>query len=125
LFWIILLNALVFGGLISMTETSVELPNRPPYKLSLRYLILTRAAAAIGALIAWPRSGIMIARIRDILTSRNRGVHEPEHYLPSFILPVLTGSASLLLYGFAGSHHWTSTWVFIFIGLSYFWEWDV
>jgi hypothetical protein len=28
LFWIILLNALVFGGLISMTETSVELPNQ-------------------------------------------------------------------------------------------------
>jgi hypothetical protein len=46
-------------------------------------------------------------------------LRDAEHYLPSFILPILTGAAGLALYGVAGERHWHWLWIFISHGLNY------
>jgi len=120
IFWVLLLNSLVLGGLISISTTYVDLLRSEPYYFPIRRIALIRISATAGALLAWPASGVITARIALRLTARNRGVRDVEHYLPSFILPILAGSASLVLYGLAGQHHWHWAWIFIAFGLNYF-----
>jgi hypothetical protein len=120
IFWVLLLNALSFGGVVSISTTYANLLHGAPYFFSFRAIAFIKLSAATGALLAWPASGFVTAQISRRLAMRNRGVCDAEHYLPSFILPVLTGAASLVLYGVAGEQHWHWIWIFISHGLNYF-----
>lgn len=113
--WVALLNAVVFGGMMSIGVTYARTLSAPPYSLPLNIIALVNVAAAAGALLAWPASGLLISRISRRLAVRNAGVRDAEHYLPAFILPVLAGAASVFLYGVTAEKHWH----FFFIYISY------
>ena len=106
IFWVIVLNAFMMGALVSISRSSSNLLQDAPYLLSAKDQCLLRFAATIGSLLAWPASGILIARIGRDLTARNRGYRDAEQYLPSFILPVLIGATSIAIYGIAGQKKW-------------------
>jgi hypothetical protein len=118
--WVLILNSLVFGGIVLVSSTYVSLLSRPPYYFSMNVVTYGSITAAIGALLAWPASGILTARICLRLTAHNRGVQDVEHYLPSFALPITASATGLFLLGAAGQNHWHWMWVFFAHGLNYF-----
>ncbi|EKD20957.1 uncharacterized protein L3040_004576 [Drepanopeziza brunnea f. sp. 'multigermtubi'] len=118
--WVLVLNAFVFGGMVVTCTEYVVLLTSPPYDFTLKQIALAKFSPMMGALLAYPASGVLTSWLTKILARRNRGVHEPEHYLPSFILPVLTSSAGLALFGIAKERQWDFRWVLFFVGLNYF-----
>src|SRR5450756_1424483 len=54
IFWVALLNAIVFGSMMSIGETYAFTLSGPPYFLDVHYTALVNLAGAIGSLIAWP-----------------------------------------------------------------------
>jgi hypothetical protein len=94
-----LLNAVVFGSMLSIGMTYVSVLSSPPYNLSLNTVALVNLAGAFGALLAWPATGILTSKVCQKLAIRNGGFQDAEHYLPAYILPVLAGIASIILYG--------------------------
>lgn len=120
IFWVALLNAAVFASMISIGMTYVTLLSAEPYSFPIQVIALINLSAAVGALLAWPVSGIMIARITRRLAMRNGGVRDAEHYLPAFVLPILSGATSAMLYGVAGQRKWHWIWIYISYALNAF-----
>ncbi|KAL2071007.1 hypothetical protein VTL71DRAFT_14033 [Oculimacula yallundae] len=118
--WVLVLNAFVFGGMVVTCVSYVTLLMAPPYNFTFNQIGLVKFSPFLGALMAFPASGILTDWFTRILASRNRGVHEPEHYLPSFILPVVTSSISLALFGIGAEREWSWGWILFFVGLDYF-----
>lgn len=119
-FWVGLLEAIVFGGMISIGETCAFVLDAPPYSIPLNKVALVNVAGAIGSLLAWPASGMLIAWVSRRLAKRNEGVREAEHYLPAFILPVLASVMSLVLYGLTIDRRWPAIWIYVAYGLNSF-----
>lgn len=101
IFWMSLALALNAAGMLFISTSYPRILGEPPYNLSSESLTLINIASALGGLVSYPLGVLPISSILDRLTRRNRGVREAEHYLVGLILPVLTGAASSLLYGFA------------------------
>lgn len=120
IFWVALLNAIVFGSMLSIGETYNFALTGPPYFLDIRYTALVNAAGAIGSLIAWPVSGKMIAWVSRRLAMSNAGVRDAEHYLPAFILPIIAGTTSVIIYGLAVQHKWHFMFIYVSYGLNTF-----
>jgi hypothetical protein len=118
--WVALLNLLIFGGTIVILTTYASLLVHPPYSFSLLGASLSNLATIIGALLAWPAAGIMTTQLCHRLVMRNGGVRDAEHYLPAFILPILSAPVSLIIYGFAGERGWHWFWIFFSMGLNSF-----
>jgi hypothetical protein len=118
--WVLVLNALIFGGMIVTCASYVQLLSTPPYNFSFQAIGLAKFATGIGAILAFPASGLLTSQVIRILAARNKGVREPEHYLPSFILPVIVSTTSLALYGIASEQHWDWRWILLFVGADYF-----
>ncbi|KAH7327523.1 major facilitator superfamily transporter [Rhexocercosporidium sp. MPI-PUGE-AT-0058] len=119
-FWVTILGALVFGSMISIGGTYAVVLGGPPYTLSIHAIGLVNLAGSVGALLAWPAAGLMIAAITRRLAVKNNGIRDAEYYLPAFILPVLTGAASVILYGLTIRHegHWM--WIYFSYTLNCF-----
>ncbi|PQE28797.1 major facilitator superfamily transporter protein [Rutstroemia sp. NJR-2017a WRK4] len=118
--WVLILNAFIFGGMIITCASYAELLSAPPYNFSFQAIGLAKFATGIGAILAFPASGLLTSQVIRILAARNNGVREPEHYLPSFILPVIVSTTSLALYGIASERHWDWRWILLFVGADYF-----
>ncbi|KUJ09727.1 major facilitator superfamily transporter [Mollisia scopiformis] len=119
-FWVALLSALVLACMLSIGETYAAVLSAPPYSLPIHVTALVNLAGAVGSLIAWPASGILISWISRRLAINNRGVRDAEHYLPAFILPVLGAVASVVLYGLTAEWKWNSIWVYVSYALNSF-----
>lgn len=120
IFWVALLEALVFGGMLTIGTTYALTLEAPPYSLNPQTTALVNLAAAFGCLLAWPASGWLIARITKTLAMHNQGVRESEHYLPAFILPVLFSTLSLFMYGFTVYNEWSAGLVYLSYALNSF-----
>jgi MFS family permease len=120
IFWVALLNAIVFGSMLSIGETYNFALSGPPYFLDIHYTALVNVAGAIGSLIAWPVSGKMIAWVSRRLAMSNAGVRDAEHYLPAFILPIIAGTTSVIIYGLAAQHKWHFMFIYVSYGLNIF-----
>ncbi|EJT72450.1 hypothetical protein GGTG_09316 [Gaeumannomyces tritici R3-111a-1] len=121
LFWVALLNAVNFAGMVSIGSTYPAVLMAPPYSLEPRSVSLVNLAAALGSLLAWPGSGLVIERLTNRLTRRKgRGVRHAEYYLLGFALPVSTGVLSLVLYGLAVRHGWHPACIYASYGLNSF-----
>lgn len=112
-FWVAFLEAVVFGSMLSIGETYFMVLTAEPYLLSVRSAALQNLAGAVGAFLAWPASGVLIARISRHLSMNNKGVRDAEYYLPAFILPILTGAASVIVYGLAVHFRWHWIWIYV------------
>lgn len=117
IFWVALLNAVIFGGMMSISETYSVVLSEKPYDLPIRLIGLVNLSAAIGSLLAFPASGIMITSISRRLAMRNSGVRDAEHYLPAFVLPILSSVISVVLYGVTVKYR--LHWIFIYISYAF------
>lgn len=120
IFWVALLNAVVFAGMMFIGETYASILSQEPYRLPNHLIVLVNFSAGVGSLLAWPASGPMVARLCKSFSRRNRGVREAEQYLVAFVLPVLAGVLSTLLYGLAVQHRWHFSLFYLSYGLNGF-----
>ncbi|PVH79004.1 major facilitator superfamily transporter [Cadophora sp. DSE1049] len=120
IFWVAILNALVFTSMLSIRETYADILADPRYKLSMNNFALIHMAGAIGCLVAWPVSGFMVSCVTCRLAKRNFGVRDAEHYLLAFILPILTGTVNIIIYGVAVERNWHYLWIYFAYGLNSF-----
>jgi hypothetical protein len=104
IFWVGLLNAAVFAGMMFIGETYASVLSKEPYELPNHLIVLVNFSAGVGSLLAWPASGPMVAGLCKYFSRRNKGVREAEQYLVAFVLPVLAGTLSTLVYGIAVQH---------------------
>jgi hypothetical protein len=120
IFWVMLLNSVVFGAILSFGETYTFVLSGLPYFLNACYIVLVNLAGAIGSLIAFPVSGKIIVWISCCLVIRNAGVRNAEHYLPVFIFPIIGGIISAIVYGLAAQYKWYFIFIYISCGLNSF-----
>ncbi|KAK8095181.1 uncharacterized protein PG998_014405, partial [Apiospora kogelbergensis] len=120
IFWVLLMNTVNFGGMMSIGATYPMLLSNPPYNLPPYGVSLVSLATAVGSLLAWPASSIMIQRTTTRLAARNNGVRHAEYILPGFILPVLAGAASVFIYAVVAEYHHHFLWVYLAYGLNAF-----
>lgn len=118
--WVLVLNAFVFGTMIITCATYAQVLGAAPYNFSSNAIGLAKLSPGIGALLAFLASSFLTDYIVRRLAARNRGVREPEHYLPSFISPVVMSSLSLVLFGVAAERQWDWRWILLFVGINYF-----
>lgn len=120
IFWIAILNAGAFAGMMFIGETFAQVLRSPPYNLPSHLVMLVNVCSGTGALLAWPVQGPLMTRLLRSLSLRNKGVREAEHYLIMFILPVLAGAASFVIYGMAVQLRWHFAFVYLAYGLNGF-----
>jgi hypothetical protein len=120
IFWVMILDAIAFGSMISMGVTYASILAAPPYALDIHIIGLVNLASGIGLFCAWPASGWLITRLSRKLAMNNGGVRDAEHYLPAFILPVLTGVAGSVLYGLACDRKWPVITIYLSYALNSF-----
>ncbi|PSN74375.1 MFS general substrate transporter [Corynespora cassiicola Philippines] len=106
IFWVTLSSAVNFAGMLFIGATYSRVLTAPPYELPSSLLIVVNISSGVGSLLALPLGGCVICFALKRLSRRNRGVREAEHYLVGYIIPVLTGSLSTLLYGLAVHYEW-------------------
>ena len=112
-FWVAVLEALVFGSMLSIGETYASVLLAPPYSLPIHTVALVNIAGAVGSLFAWPAAGLMIVAITRRLSMKNKGVRDAEYYLPAFVLPVLAAAASVVIYGLTAHNKWHPIWIYV------------
>ncbi|KAL9076457.1 MAG: hypothetical protein Q9157_003641 [Trypethelium eluteriae] len=120
IFWVALLNAMSFAGMIFIGETYNEVLSKPPYQLPSHLIMFVNVCSGTGSLLSGLAQGPLMTRLMKSLTMRNKGVREAEHYLIMFILPVLTGAASTWIYGMATQLRWSAAFVYLAYGLNGF-----
>lgn len=106
IFWVVIMTAVNFAGMMFIGATYAMVLSEPPYKLPAYVIINVNTCAGVGSLLAWPLGGCLVCAILKRLAKRNKGVREAEHYLVGYILPVIAGSLSTLLYSLAVHYHW-------------------
>ncbi|RYO80524.1 hypothetical protein DL766_009182 [Monosporascus sp. MC13-8B] len=106
IFWVAAMNAINFGGMLFVGSTVSSVLARPPYSLSDQLRGLVNGSAAVGALIAWPLTVSLGTPIVQKLTIRAGGVRYAENYLIFYLLPILAGIASIVLYGLTVAYEW-------------------
>lgn len=104
IFWVFIASSVNFAGMIFIGSTYAQILRTPPYSLSTPLIMNVNISSGIGALLAYPLGGVLISKIINHLTRRNRGLLEAEHFLVGYILPVITGALSTIIYGFAVQH---------------------
>lgn len=119
-FWVALLNAVNFGGMMAIGTGFPLVLAQPPYLLPPQAIGRINFTAALTGLAALPAAFFMLDNIVKRLTLRNRGVRHAEFYLPAFILPVVSGAASVLVYGVAVSRSWPLVFYHLAYGLNAF-----
>jgi hypothetical protein len=121
IFWVLILNTILFGGLVSQSLTYSTQLALPPWNFSSAAVGTAQAGSFFGALVALAISGATVDKVSGFLTKRNDGVREPEHILPNFILPTLLGFAGMVIYGVIGGNPQKYAWIGVHIsfGLYY------
>jgi hypothetical protein len=111
IFWTLLVNAVLFGGLVALSLTYAQKLESPPWDFSSAAVGTVQVGAAIGAALSFLLTSTLVDRLAALFTRRNNGTREPEHLLPSFILPTLLAFAGLVLYGVVGGNTEKYKWV--------------
>lgn len=122
IFWVLIASAFNFAGMMFIGATFAGILGAPPYNLSSSKIALVNFSSGCGSLLAYFFAGYMMTKALTFLSKRNRGVREAEHYLVGYIVPVITGALSTLLYGLAVHFRWHYATYYVaygFNGLSY------
>lgn len=120
IFWVLIASSFNFAGMMFIGATYARILNAPPYSLPSYLIINVSNCSGLGSLLAYPCAGIIMCKILDRLSKRNGGVREAEHYLIGYILPVITGALSTLLYGLAVDREWHFAVYYLAYGLNGF-----
>ncbi|KAG8358613.1 hypothetical protein FVEN_g3834 [Fusarium venenatum] len=108
--WALILNSVVFGGLVVLSLTYSQRLEMEPWHFSPSTVGTVQLGAAIGGLV-----GLAYGEITELvsryLTHRNGGLREPEHVLPNFILPSVVAFLGMIAYGVVGAEPTKYSWV--------------
>ncbi|EUC41464.1 hypothetical protein COCMIDRAFT_106113 [Bipolaris oryzae ATCC 44560] len=113
LFWVFVASGLNSASMIFIGATNSRILTLPPYNLSPEVVGTVYAASGAGALIGLPVCWIVICNSLKRLSQRNHGVLEAEHYLIAYVLPIIVGASSSLLYSLAVNFQWH--WGFLYL----------
>lgn len=102
-FWVTLLNAVNFGGMMSIGTGFPVVLSQAPYNMTPVEVGRINITASLACLLALPATYFMLNNFTRYLTVRNKGLRHAEFYLPAFVLPIVTGAASVWVYGLAAS----------------------
>jgi hypothetical protein len=111
IFWTLLVNAVLFGGLVALSLTYAQKLQSPPWYFGSASVGTVQVGAVIGSVLSFLLTSTLVDRLASVFTRRNNGIHEPEHLLPSFILPTLLAFAGLVVYGIVGGNPEKYQWV--------------
>lgn len=118
IFWTLLLNAVLFGGLVSQSITYAGILAAPPYNFAEYAIGTVQIGSTIGALVALGLTGLSSDYISGILTRKNGGVREAEHLLPNFLIPAALAFAGMITYGIVGGNPESHSWIGIHISFA-------
>lgn len=118
IFWTLLLNSILFAGLVILSLTYEQALESPPWLFSAEAVGTAQIGSAIGSAAAFLLTGTVVERTAEALARRNGGVREPEHLLPSFAIPVILAFLGLVVYGVVGAHPFTMSWVGVHAGFA-------
>ncbi|CAK7207523.1 hypothetical protein SEUCBS139899_010333 [Sporothrix eucalyptigena] len=118
IFWVLLLNACFFGGLVSQSLTYAQVLAAPPWLFGNAEVGTAQVGSAIGALVALVVVGLTVDPVSQFLTRKNKGMREPEHLLPTFFLPVLFSFLGLLVYGIVAGNPAHYKWISLHISFA-------
>ncbi|KAJ4419494.1 hypothetical protein N0V82_004939 [Gnomoniopsis sp. IMI 355080] len=119
-FWVTLLNAVNFGGMMSIGTGFPVVLSQAPYNLNAAEIGRINITAGCSSLVALPASYFMLNNLMKWLTVRNKGLRHAEFYLPAFILPILTSAGSVWVYALAASRDWDVRFYHLAYGLNAF-----
>ncbi|KAI4653594.1 hypothetical protein J4E93_001360 [Alternaria ventricosa] len=120
IFWVFVASAFNSASMIFIGATYAKILIAPPYNIPPGLVGTVNVASGIGALCGLPIFAILFGKVLKRLSSRNKGVLEAEHYLVSYILPVLTGALSSLIYGLAVQYQWMASAFYFAYGINGF-----
>lgn len=120
IFWVALLWALIFGSMLVIGETYALVLTQKPYEIAPNLTALVNLGGSVGGILVWPETALLVPWIQHWLTIRNRGIREAEYCLPAFVLPILTGCASIMLYGFTVEYKLHYSLIYFAYGLNNF-----
>lgn len=106
MFWVFVASGFNSASMLFIGGTSIGVLVAPPYNFAPELLGTINMASGLGALLALPACWIIVCNALKRLSERNRGVLEAEHYLIAYILPVIFGAFSSMLYGAAVRFQW-------------------
>ncbi|KAF9892290.1 hypothetical protein FE257_002067 [Aspergillus nanangensis] len=98
-FWLILCCGALLGTYILMSAVFAEVLLAPPYSFNPENLGFVMGAQAIVSFVVQPIAGYGSDFILRWLSTRNKGVSEPEYRLIPAILPFVVGVVSCVVFG--------------------------
>ncbi|KAJ4371107.1 hypothetical protein N0V83_004323 [Neocucurbitaria cava] len=120
IFWVFVASAFNTASMVFIGATFARVLIAPPYNMAANMVGTVNIASGVGGLFGFVVWSLLICRIVTWLSRRNRGVLEAEHYLVGYIVPILTGATSSLVYGLVVKHHWSANLIFFAYGLNGF-----
>jgi len=117
LFWVLITSSFNFAGMMYIGSTYGRILAEPPYSLPSSLIIIVNNCSGTGGLIAFAAT-CLISRYLTRLSKQNGGVREAEHYLIGYILPVISGGLSTLIYGLAVHYRWHFATFYLAYGLN-------
>jgi hypothetical protein len=120
IFWVFIASSFNFASMMFIGATYGSILSSEPYNLPSSLLIIVNMSSAVGSLLAYPVVCFTLYKVLTRLSKRNRGVREAEHYLFGYIIPILTGALSSLLYGMAVHYQWHFSIYYLSYGLNGF-----
>ncbi|KAJ4346417.1 uncharacterized protein N0V89_010346 [Didymosphaeria variabile] len=118
IFWVLIASAFNFTGMMFIGATFATILDAPPYNLPSYKVTLVNFSSGCGSLLAYFFAGCLMCKALTFLSKRNKGVREAEHYLIGYIVPVITGATSTLLYGLAVHYKWHYSVYYVAYGLN-------
>ncbi|KAF5626078.1 major facilitator superfamily transporter [Fusarium sp. NRRL 52700] len=108
--WVLLLNSMVFGGLVVLSLTYAQRLEIPPWKFSPETVGTVQVGEAVGAVFGLG-NGELAEPISRYLSKGNGGVREPEDVLPNFIFPSIFCFLGMIIYGVVAADPMQYSWV--------------
>ena len=119
IFWVVIASAFNFAGMMFIGATYARILRAPPYSLPSAMIVVVNNCSGFGGLLAFPATYVLY-KVLNLLSKRNGGVREAEHYLIAYVFPVITGALSTLIYGLAVHYQWHFAFYYLAYGLNGF-----
>lgn len=120
MFWVFVASGFNSASMMFIGATYARVLVLPPYNVPRNIVGTVNVASGVGALFGFLVWYFIISKVVTRLSKRNRGVLEAEHYLVGYIVPVICGSLSSLIYGLAVERRWNLAAIYFAYGLNGF-----
>ncbi|KAJ4262891.1 hypothetical protein NW762_006504 [Fusarium torreyae] len=116
-FWVSLLTGVILSGVIFLNLTQPTALVHSHGELD-SINILLGVTGIVGSILAFPGTGPLASWFTRYYSFKKGGIRHAEVYLSLFVIPVVSGLASVLLNGLAIVKNWHPAWIYVTSGLS-------